>query len=144
AKTAINITLAINKDAKLVQILKDFIATNQMKHEDIIKETNNSISTKDDNFIQNTSKIIPLQQHLINQLTSPKVIKIYDAPCKKRIKGFVEILKRKKTMNKIMNVIQDNSKEAVLKQKCKCLLCKNLSYYQKKYLFASTIDKENK
>ncbi|CAG8526190.1 4238_t:CDS:1, partial [Scutellospora calospora] len=143
AKTAINIALATNKDAELVQILKDFIAANQTKHKDVIEETNNSISAKDDNFTQDTSEIILLQQHLIDQLTSPKVTKIHSALCKKRIKGFAKISKRKKIMNEITNVIQDNSKEVVLKQQCKYLLCKNPGHYQKKCLFASTIDKEN-
>ncbi|CAG8746050.1 33379_t:CDS:2, partial [Gigaspora margarita] len=61
-KTAINIALKNNKDAELVQLLKDFIAASQKEHEDNIDEAKESISAKDydSKQNQNTGKIILL------------------------------------------------------------------------------------
>ncbi|KAF0491312.1 protein far1-related sequence 5-like isoform x2 [Gigaspora margarita] len=53
AKTAINIALENNKDAKLVWLLKDFIAASQKEHEDDIDEAKESISTKNYDSKQN-------------------------------------------------------------------------------------------
>ncbi|RIB18676.1 hypothetical protein C2G38_2309591 [Gigaspora rosea] len=131
AKTTINITLKINKDAELVQILKDFITTNQKKYDNNI-EAKNAISIKDNNSIQDTSELIPLQKHLLNQVTSPNVTKIRGAPHKKRIKNVTEISKGKKVINEATNVTQANHKEVISKQQRKCLLCKNPGHYQKK------------
>ncbi|KAF0408601.1 protein far1-related sequence 5-like [Gigaspora margarita] len=124
AKTAINIALEINKDAELVQILKDFITTNQKKYDDDI-EAKNAISIKDNNSIQDISELIPLQEHLLNQVTSPNVTKIRGAPHKKRVKSVTEISKGKKVINEATNVTQANHEEVISKQQRKCLLCKN-------------------
>ncbi|KAF0534392.1 protein far1-related sequence 5-like [Gigaspora margarita] len=129
AKTAINIALETNKDAELVQILKEFITANQKKHKDDMEETKNDLGIEDNNLIQDASEVIPLQQHLIDQLTNPNVTKIRGAPCKKRIKSITEISKGKKTMNEITNIVQDGHEEIISKQQRKCLLCKNPDHY---------------
>ncbi|CAG8784019.1 20302_t:CDS:2 [Gigaspora margarita] len=96
AKTAINIALETNKDAKLVQILKEFIIANQKKHKDNMEETKNNLGIENNNLIQDAREVIPLQQHLIDQLTNPNVTKIRGAPCKKIIKSITKISKGKK------------------------------------------------
>ncbi|CAG8542181.1 3126_t:CDS:2, partial [Scutellospora calospora] len=140
AKVAINVALETNKDAELVQLLKDFITANQKEHN--TKETEetkeiNSVENNNSNQDQKTSEVIPLQQHLIDQITSLQVTRICDTSCKKRIKAVIEISKRK-ALNEVTNIVQeaDNS-ETSSKQQCKCLLCKKPGHYQKKCPFVN-------
>ncbi|CAG8778547.1 17178_t:CDS:2, partial [Dentiscutata erythropus] len=67
-QTAINIVLENNKDAELVQLLKDFIAANQKEYKTDTDKTEKNISTENYNSKQNqnTSEIISLQQHSID------------------------------------------------------------------------------
>ncbi|CAG8544010.1 2600_t:CDS:2, partial [Dentiscutata erythropus] len=115
AKAAINIALEVNKDAEL-------------KKYDDDTEAKNATSIEDNNSIQNTSEIILLQEHLLNQVTSPNVTKIRSAPYKKRVKGVMKISKGKKVVNETTNIIQAtniNYEKVISKQQRKCLLYKN-------------------
>ncbi|PKK34596.1 hypothetical protein RhiirC2_805684, partial [Rhizophagus irregularis] len=50
-----------------------------------------------------SNEIIPLQQHLIEQVTNPNVIKIREAPLKKRLKSAIELSKKKVLMQENLN-----------------------------------------
>ena len=91
AKTAINVALETKTDEELIKILKDFIAA---KHD----HTNNNLEVNnytEDQSRQDTSNIIiPLQQHLIEQITNPNVTKIRGVPSKKRLKSAMGLSKK--------------------------------------------------
>ena len=127
AKTAINIALETKSDNELVQLLKNFILSKKNRNEenleeDIAAESNNN---KSDN------EIVPLQQHLIAQITDPHVTKIRGAPCKKRIRSVMEMSKGKR-VGETNNNIQVDSGEASSKAQRKCLLCGIPGHYQKR------------
>ncbi len=68
---------------------------------------------------------------MIPQITNPHVTKIRGAPCKKRIKGAMEISKGKTVMHEINNIVQIDDREVNSKSR-KCLLCGIAGHYQKK------------
>ena len=122
AKTAINIALETKSDNELVQLLKNFILSKKNRNEDVTENNNNENNHSD-------NEIVPLQQHLIAQITNPHVTKIRGAPCKKRIKGVMEMSKGKRVGNNIQEV---DSGEASSKAQRKCMLCGIPGHYQKK------------
>ncbi|CAG8643034.1 2464_t:CDS:2, partial [Racocetra fulgida] len=94
--TAINIALESNKDSELVQLLKNFIATNQNEHKDDTEKTENNDSKQ-------------------NQDT---VTKLHGASRKKRIKAITEISKGR-ALTEITNIVQEaNHSETSSKQQC--------------------------
>ncbi|CAG8744212.1 16725_t:CDS:2, partial [Racocetra fulgida] len=108
AKTAINVALETIKVAELVRLLKDFIAMNQKKHEGDMDEPKENVNTENYNSKedQDTEEIILLQEHLIDQITSPNVTKLCDAPHKRRIKAVTELSKGK-ALNEVTNIVQE-------------------------------------
>ncbi|CAB4390133.1 unnamed protein product [Rhizophagus irregularis] len=80
AKTAINVALEKKTDEELIKILKDFIAAKHEIQSERNNHTNNNLEVNnytEDQSRQDTSNIIiPLQQHLIGQITNPNVTKI--------------------------------------------------------------------
>ena len=92
-KMAINIALETKSDNELIRLLKDFISSKKNHNEDNFEE---NVPTENNENIQNDNRIVPLRQHLIPQITNPHVTKIRGAPCKKRIKGAMEISKGKR------------------------------------------------
>ncbi|RGB39285.1 hypothetical protein C1646_664776 [Rhizophagus diaphanus] len=66
AKTAINIALETKNDNELVQLLKNFISSK--------KNRNSSVRNNENS--QNSHKIVPLQQCLIDKVMDPHVTKI--------------------------------------------------------------------
>ncbi|CAG8682875.1 16348_t:CDS:2, partial [Funneliformis caledonium] len=92
AKMAINIVLETKSDNELVQMLKSFILSKTNNNEDSLEKNIAARSNNNENN-QNDSEILPLQQRLIAQTTNPHVMKIRGAPCKRRIKGAIEVKK---------------------------------------------------
>lgn len=125
AKTAINVALETKSDNELIRLLKDFISSKKNRNEEENVAENNENN-------QNDNGIIPLQQHLIPQITNPHVTKIRGAPCKKRIKGATEISKGKTVMREINNIVQEVDGGEVNSKSRKCLLCGIPGHYQKK------------
>ena len=132
AKTAINVTLETKSDNELVRLLKDFISSKKNHNEDNFEDNfEENVPTENNENIQNDNRIVPLWQHLIPQITNPHVTKIRGAPCKKRIKGAMEISKGKTVMHEINNIVQIDDREVNSKSR-KCLLCGIAGHYQKK------------
>ncbi|CAG8799747.1 8116_t:CDS:2, partial [Racocetra persica] len=127
AKTAINIVLETNKDAELIQLLKDFIVMNQKKHKGDMDESKENVITENYNSKedQDTEEIILLQEHLIDQITSSNIIKLRGASHKRRLKAVTELSKGK-AFNKVMNIVQEaDHSETSSRQQRRCLLYKN-------------------
>ncbi|RIB18879.1 hypothetical protein C2G38_2183348 [Gigaspora rosea] len=86
--------------------------------------------------IQNKDSIKTLQQHLIDQTNDPHITKIRGAPSKKRIRSAIKMSKRKTAVQEITsqvsNMQESCTAETSLGPQCKCLLCGQLGYYQKK------------
>ena len=126
AKTAVNVALETKTDGELIKILKDFIAA---KHE------KQSEGDGDDNYTEDQppeqdpgDAIVPLQRHLIGQITNPNVTKIRGAPSKRRLKSAIELSKKRVPMQE--NLDEPNNQAA--KSQRKCLACGKLGHYQKK------------
>jgi len=128
AKTAINIALETKSDNELVQLLKNFILSKKNRNEDNLEEN----IAAENNSNENNSEIVSLQQHLIPQITDPHVTKIRGAPCKKRIKGVMEMSKGKRVGETNNNIQEAGSEEANAKAQRKCLLCGIPGHYQKR------------
>jgi hypothetical protein len=127
AKTAINIALETKSDNELVQMLKSFILSKKNRNEVSLEENIDAESNNN----ENNSEILPLQQYLIAKTTDPYVTKIRGAPCKKRIKGGMEMSKGKR-VGETNNNIQVDDREANSKAQRKCLLCGIPGHYQKR------------
>ncbi|PKY17338.1 hypothetical protein RhiirB3_467899 [Rhizophagus irregularis] len=132
AKTAINVALETKTDEELIKILKDFIAAKHEIQSERNDHTNNNLEVNnytEDQSRQDTSNIIiPLQQHLIGQITNPNVTKIRGAPSKKRLKSAMELSKKRVPMQETLNDLNYQ----VAKSQHKCLLCGKPGHYQKK------------
>ncbi|POG69478.1 hypothetical protein GLOIN_2v1776934 [Rhizophagus irregularis DAOM 181602=DAOM 197198] len=132
AKTAINVALKTKTDEELIKILKDFIAAKHEIQSERNDHTNNNLEVNnytEDQLRQDTSNIIiPLQQHLIGQITNPNVTKIQGAPSKKRLKSAMELSKKWIPMQKNLN----DPNYQVAKSQYRCLLCGKPGHYQKK------------
>ncbi|GBC51862.2 hypothetical protein GLOIN_2v1776934 [Rhizophagus irregularis DAOM 181602=DAOM 197198] len=132
AKTAINVALKTKTDEKLIKILKDFIAAKHEIQSERNDHTNNNLEVNnytEDQLRQDTSNIIiPLQQHLIGQITNPNVTKIQGAPSKKRLKSAMELSKKWIPMQKNLN----DPNYQVAKSQYRYLLCGKPGHYQKK------------
>jgi hypothetical protein len=124
AKTAVNIALETNSDVELIKLLKEFIAAKR-ERDDGVNEEGNITEINDD-----ANNIVPLQRHLISQITNPNVTKIRGAPSKKRIKGATEASRRRVPMQEILN--EDNNQNAPAKQQRRCLQCGKFGHYKKK------------
>ncbi|CAB5210703.1 unnamed protein product [Rhizophagus irregularis] len=132
AKTAINVALKTKTDEELIKILKDFIAAKHEIQSERNDHTNNNLEVNnytEDQLRQDTSNIIiPLQQHLIGQITNPNVTKIQGAPSKKRLKSAMELSKKRVPMQENLN----DPNYQVAKSQRRCLLCGKPGHYQKK------------
>ncbi|RGB31164.1 hypothetical protein C1646_817475 [Rhizophagus diaphanus] len=139
AKTAVNITIEINSDVELIKLLKEFIATKHGGNGDGDGDGNgnsndNSNGNSNDNKIEinkDINDIVPLQEHLINNITNPNITRIRDAPSKKRIKSAIESSKKRVVMQEI-SLNKDNNQLAPAKQRHRCLTCGKLGHYQKR------------
>ncbi|CAB4422510.1 unnamed protein product [Rhizophagus irregularis] len=64
---------------------------------------------------ENQNNILPLQQQLIDIIADPYVTKIWEVPCKKRIKSSIEVMGRKNVMHETSNHVNvqetDDSRE---------------------------------
>lgn len=109
AKTAINIAIETNSDVELIRLLKEFIATKRGSDDDGDGDRNgnsddNGNRNSNDNKIEinkDINDIVPLQEHLINNITNPNVTRIRGAPSKKRIKSAIESSKKRVAMQEI-------------------------------------------
>ncbi|CAB4393956.1 unnamed protein product [Rhizophagus irregularis] len=101
AKTAVNIAIETNSDVELIRLLKEFIATKRGGDGDGDRNGNgddNGNGNSNDNEIEinkDINDIVPLQEHLINNVTNPNVTRIRGAPSKKRIKSAIESSKKR-------------------------------------------------
>ena len=134
AKTAVNIALENNKDGKLIQLLKGFIAKQQRIRNGEDDTYNIPENDVDRVAEQNDLELVPLQEHLINQTTNPHVTQIRGVSCKKRMKNGIEMFKKIKnpmegSINETNQTQEDNQTG---RQQRKCLLCGKLGHYQKK------------
>jgi len=133
AKTAINIALETGSDSELVKLLKDFISTKQRSRNAVDLENNMEVENIEHN--ENNNNILPLQQQLIDVTADLYVTKIWEAPCKKRIKSSIEVVGRKKVMHETSNhanVQETDDSGVTSRSQRKCLICKKLGHYQKK------------
>lgn len=123
AKTAVNIALETKSDEELINILKDFIAAKHDRQSEGVDVDENQLTGQDAN-----NEIVPLQQHLIGQITNPNVTKIRGAPSKKRLKSAMELSKKRVLMQENTNESNNQS----IKNQRNCLLCGKPGHYQKK------------
>ena len=94
-----------NKDGELIQLLKGFIAEQQRIRDG---EDNTYNITENGIADQNDHVLVPLQEHLINQITNPHVTRIRGAPCKRRMKNGMEMFKK---IRNPMNLIEGSTNE---------------------------------
>ena len=107
-------------------MLKNFILSKKNRNEDVTEDNNNENNHSDNEIV------VPLQQHMIAQITNPHITKIRGAPCKKRIKGVMEMSKGKRVGETNNNIQEVDSGEASSKAQRKCILCGIPGHYQKK------------
>lgn len=125
AKTAINIALETKSDNELVRLLKNFISSKKNRN-DLGEDT--AIENDENN---DSSEILPLQEHLITQTTDPHVTRIRGAPSKKRMKGVIE-QKGKKVLREVTNNNITEEVEGSSRCQRRCHMCGVLGHYQKK------------
>ncbi|CAB4399477.1 unnamed protein product [Rhizophagus irregularis] len=145
AKTAVNIAIETNSDVELIRLLKEFIATKRGGDGDGDRNgdgdgdrngngDDNGNGNSNDNEIEinkDINDIVPLQEHLINNITNPNVTRIRGAPSKKRIKSAIESSKKRVAMQEI-SLNKDSNQLAPAKQRRRCLTCGKLGHYQKR------------
>ncbi|RGB24275.1 hypothetical protein C1646_676499 [Rhizophagus diaphanus] len=122
-KTAIHIAIETNSDVKLIKLLKEFIATKRGGDGDGDGDRNgnsddNGNENSNDNEIEinkDINDVVPLQEHLINNITNPNITRIRDIPSKKRIKSaMIESSKKRVAMQEI-SLNKDNNQLAPAK-----------------------------
>ncbi|POG77430.1 hypothetical protein GLOIN_2v1767734 [Rhizophagus irregularis DAOM 181602=DAOM 197198] len=82
AKTAVNIALETNSNCELIQLLKDFIEAKREQNVNNNDNVNHDIVEINESNQENNN-IVLLQKNLIEQITSPHMIKVRGASSKK-------------------------------------------------------------